>query len=407
MTQYVSTAVTGTVLVDDNDPEVVVTASGSITTNNGSGIGSIGTSSGFASIDGTVYSNDTGIAFAAEGSSVVVSDNGIVHGASVGVNLGGSGNILRNAGQIRASDLGFISSAILLGGPDNYLFNAGSVYGGRYGIQSELEGSKNQIVNTGTITGSDTAILLSLVNNLTTSQTSAFAIDPSRYGIFNHGNILAGSKGIVSAGFQRVVNTGLIDAADYGVWITTNGPSTLTNSGTIISAIAFQGGSGQDEVVNTGRIEGDLLFGFGTDLYDGRGGVVSGTISLGAGHDTAHGGDGIETLLGGSNDDLLYGNGGDDILDGGTGNDTLNGGTGADALIGGDDDDTYVVDNAGDVVAEQVNAGLDTVEASISYTLTADVENLVLTGANHLAAPETISPMPSRAMTATTFSMAA
>ena len=49
-------------------------------------------------------------------------------------------------------------------------------------------------------------------------------------------------------------------------------------------------------------------------------------------------------------------------------------------MTGGAGDDTYVVDTVGDVVIEDEDSGTDTVEAAISYTLGADVENLVLTG---------------------------
>src|SRR5262249_18620732 len=52
----------------------------------------------------------------------------------------------------------------------------------------------------------------------------------------------------------------------------------------------------------------------------------------------------------------------------------------ADKLIGGLGDDTYIVDNAGDVVTEAANAGSDTVKSSISYAIVGYVENLVLTG---------------------------
>ncbi len=58
----------------------------------------------------------------------------------------------------------------------------------------------------------------------------------------------------------------------------------------------------------------------------------------------------------------------------------LDGKGGADHMKGGGGDDTYVVDNAGDVVTEAAGHGHDTVESSLSFTLGAEVENLVLTG---------------------------
>ncbi|SEI08626.1 type I secretion C-terminal target domain (VC_A0849 subclass) [Pseudomonas asplenii] len=71
-----------------------------------------------------------------------------------------------------------------------------------------------------------------------------------------------------------------------------------------------------------------------------------------------------------------------DTLVGTAGNDTLDGELGADTMTGGDGNDIYVVDNAFDSVVETNTsaAQIDTVKASVSWTLGANLENLVLTG---------------------------
>ena len=92
-------------------------------------------------------------------------------------------------------------------------------------------------------------------------------------------------------------------------------------------------------------------------------------------------GDNIETLiLFGSLASNGTGNGLDNMLFGNQANNILNGGAGADSMWGSFGDDTYIVDNLSDVVTEFKKGGTDTVQASVSYTLSANVENLTLLG---------------------------
>ena len=52
----------------------------------------------------------------------------------------------------------------------------------------------------------------------------------------------------------------------------------------------------------------------------------------------------------------------------------------ANAMTGTAGNDTFVVDNVGDMITEGANQGTDTVQSSVGYTLGANVENLTLTG---------------------------
>ncbi len=158
---------------------------------------------------------------------------------------------------------------------------------------------------------------------------------------------------------------------------------------------------GGDDVLRGGTGNDHLLGGTGNDQLDGD-----------ADHDTLEGGAGVDVLFGGDGDDRLYGehmeseadgasdelhggagsdqifggggadtlggDDGDDALEGGSGNDLLHGGTGGDTLRGGTGDDYYVVDDTRDVVVEVSGEGLDTVQSSINFTLSDNIENLVL-----------------------------
>ena len=85
-------------------------------------------------------------------------------------------------------------------------------------------------------------------------------------------------------------------------------------------------------------------------------------------------------VLQGAADLQGFGNGAVNAIFGNGGNNILDGAAGADGMIGGAGNDAYIVDNAGDAVAENPGEGNDTVFSSVNFALTANVDNLVLQG---------------------------
>ena len=134
--------------------------------------------------------------------------------------------------------------------------------------------------------------------------------------------------------------------------------------------IAESAGEGTDTVLSS------ITYTLGPD--------VENLTLTGSGDINGSGNGATNVITGNSGDNTLSGDAGSDTLSGGGGNDVLIGGTGADAMAGNAGDDIYVVDDAGDGVAESFGAGTDTVWSSISYTLGIDVENLTLIGSSNI-----------------------
>ena len=88
-----------------------------------------------------------------------------------------------------------------------------------------------------------------------------------------------------------------------------------------------------------------------------------------------------EVIYGGDGNDILFGGAGDDVIYGGAGDDYIDGGIGADLMKGGPGNDTYIVDDPGDVVVEAADDGIDTVKTTLTeYVLSDNVENLIALG---------------------------
>ena len=150
----------------------------------------------------------------------------------------------------------------------------------------------------------------------------------------------------------------LADGSALPSWLSFN-TETRTFSGTPSNL-------GTTSVRVTAMDSGNLT---GSDSFD---------ITVSVQNLTLNGASGEDTLVGYAGNDLLDGGAGNDILLGGTGNDRLDGGLNVDTMSGGAGDDTYVVDNAGDIVTENAGEGDDSVDLYLAanYTLGANVEGV-------------------------------
>ena len=149
------------------------------------------------------------------------------------------------------------------------------------------------------------------------------------------------------------------------------------------------GGNGNDTyyVDNVGDIVTELHGGGRDTVYSNVTYTLSADVEklllTGSANISGFGNAGNNTVVGNDGNNKILGGDGDDTLGGGAGNDTLDGGKGADGMKGGAGNDRYYIDNPGDLVTEYTNAGDDTVLINGTYTLTNNVENLIIAGSSN------------------------
>jgi peroxidase len=194
----------------------------------------------------------------------------------------------------------------------------------------------------------------------------------------------------VGEGTDLVFSTAHVRLSDNAEHLILQGSADLQGYGNSLLNLLF-GNSGNNLL--DGGAGADAMFGgAGNDAYfiDHAGDMVIENANEGGDvvFSTAHVrlSANVETLLlQGSADLQGYGGIEANTLYGNAGNNLLNGDAGADLMAGGLGNDTYFVDDIGDVVFESLDQGDDAVFATVSAILSANVEALVLQGSANLS----------------------
>jgi hypothetical protein len=301
-------------------------------------------------------------------------------------------NYITNTGTMRGDVA--IQSEMMVNGNNLWLDNSGQIDGAiRLGLGANSPPREDVIINNGTINGE-----ISLGGGRDVYDGS-------------HGTQHGAVHG--EDGNDLLIGTNAADTLDGG-----NGDDVLIGG----DGDMLTGGAGNDVFVITSATPGHTAsitdFASGADVLDLRalaptsvsisGSVVTAVTAAGTVSFETHGAPSMSDILwsgstvgtGSSGDDVLVAaptgstlSGGDgfDLLVGGAGNDRLDGGPGfgsdwigetADVMYGGSGNDTYVVDSTADLIIENANAGVDTIEQAqgvydLPISLPENVENFV------------------------------
>jgi len=192
------------------------------------------------------------------------------------------------------------------------------------------------------------------------------------------------AAGISAAG----IPTGTPDVEN----LTLTGAAAINGTGNDLNNVIT--GNSAINTLNGGLGNDTLAGGAGNDIY-----VVDSLLDViienaGEGSDTVQSAftyvlttANVENLtLTGTNAINGTGNSGNNLITGNAGANILDGVTGSDTLIGGGGNDTYIIDSGVfDTITELAGGGNDTVHSYDTFTLSANLENLILKGSSNIS----------------------
>jgi Ca2+-binding RTX toxin-like protein len=233
------------------------------------------------------------------------------------------------AGQLVSTDTGNAAFASSATGTKLVIAVSGSIRGPD--IQSiGFDGVGSTFINHGLVEGGvgfggDNGKITN-TGTIASTQDSAISAFASGMEIHNSG-ALYGGHGIYCYGDHNtiVLDATSVISAGTGIYNKAGVDMHIVNAGRITAPSAIWVNDGTT-IVNTGIIEGAINLSSDADRFDDRGGTIDGTV------------------------------------------------------IGGGGDDMLITDKATDILSEQTGGGTDTVKSTVSYKLSANVENLALLG---------------------------
>ena len=198
------------------------------------------------------------------------------------------------------------------------------------------------------------------------------------YVVSNTGDLVSEAS---SAGTDLVQSSVSFTLATNVENLTLIGGSALTGTGNTLANVLTDngaadtliGGTGNDTYVvsNTGDLISEAASA-GTDLVQSS---VNFTLAANVENLTLLGTSAL-TATGNTLGNVITANTGNSLIDGGAGADTM--------VAAATGNDTFIVDNTGDVVTGNASGGIDLVKSSVSFTLGNYLDNLTLTGVSAL-----------------------
>ncbi|MEM7211928.1 MAG: calcium-binding protein, partial [Pseudomonadota bacterium] len=279
---------------------------------------------------GEISGTNNGVYFGTGEHDAEIRNFGTISSDSRAVNIDGSGVDLRNFGDIEGTGDQRNGTVYADGTAEDYsIFNArrGDIDAGAgndgsaVSLQTgDVDGDivEASVVNAGDVIGRGDAETGNTVGD-------GVRIFSNQDGVTFEGDIYNSGRIVASEGSDAAVAISIEDGVTLDGKIVNRGQLEANEV-----AIDASGAGGSVAVVNSGRIEGEVLLSNGDDRFDGSRGRSSVEVDGGAGNDRLAGGRGKDDLNGGSGDDYVNGGRRNDVLTGGLGNDALNGGKGHD-----------------------------------------------------------------------------